>query len=66
MLLMDALHRAWLASKPVSSCAVVVDAKEVALDFYLENEFTAFATQPSRLILPMKKIDLMFKESRSS
>lgn len=61
MLLADALHRAWLASKLVSSWAVVVDAKEGARDFYIENEFTPFATQPSRLFLLMKKIDLMFE-----
>lgn len=60
-LLGDALHRAWLASKLVSSWAIVVDAKEGARDFYLENEFTPLATQPSRLFLPMKKIDLMFE-----
>ena len=61
MLLADALHRAWLASKLVSSWAVVVDAKEGARDLYVENEFIPFATQPSRLFLLMKKIDLMFE-----
>ena len=61
MLLADALHRAWLASRLVSSWAVVVDAKEGARDFYLRNEFTAFVTRPARLFLPMKKIDLMFE-----
>jgi predicted GNAT family N-acyltransferase len=61
MLLMDALHKAWQASKLVSSWAVVVDAKEGARDFYLKNEFIPFATQPSRLFLLMKKIDLMFE-----
>jgi hypothetical protein len=61
MLLMDALHKAWRASKLVSSWAVVVDAKEGARDFYLENEFTPFATQPDRLFLLMKKIDLIFE-----
>jgi predicted GNAT family N-acyltransferase len=66
MLLGDALHRAWMASKLVLSWAVVVDAKEGARDFYLENEFIPLATQPSRLFLLMKKIDLMFEESRSS
>lgn len=60
MLLMDALHKAWLASKLVSSWAVVVDAKEGARDFYLKYEFTPFATQPDRLFLLMKKIDLIF------
>ena len=61
MLLMDAFHKAWKASKLVSSWAVVVDAKEGARDFYLENEFTPFATQPDRLFLLMKKIDLIFE-----
>ena len=66
MLLLDALHRAWMASKLVSSWAVVVDAKEGSRAFYLENEFTPFATQPSRLFLLMKKIDLMFEEAQGS
>jgi predicted GNAT family N-acyltransferase len=61
MLLMDALHKAWQASKLVSCWAVVVDAKEGARDFYLKNEFTPFATQPDRLFLLMKNIDLMFE-----
>jgi len=38
-----------------------VDAKEGARDFYIENEFIPFATQPDRLFLLMKKIDLMFE-----
>lgn len=61
MLLMDALHKAWQASKLVSSWAVVVDSKEGARDFYMKNEFIPFATQPDRLFLLMKKIDLMFE-----
>ena len=61
MLLMDALHKAWQASKLVSCWAEVVDAKEGARDFYIENEFIPFATQPDRLFLLMKKIDLMFE-----
>lgn len=61
MLLMDALNKAWQASKLVSSWAVVVDAKEGARDFYLKYEFTPFATQPNRLFLSMKKIDLIFE-----
>ena len=60
MLLMDALYKAWQASKLVSCWAVVVDAKEGARDFYLKYEFTPFATHPERLFLLMKKIDLMF------
>jgi len=61
MLLMDALHKAWQASKLVSSWAVVVDSKEGAREFYLKYEFTPFATQPNRLFLLMKKIDLLFE-----
>ena len=60
LLLMDALHKAWQASKLVSSWAVVVDAKEGAREFYIKYEFTPFVTMPNRLFLPMKKIDLMF------
>jgi predicted GNAT family N-acyltransferase len=60
LLLTDALHKAWQASKLVSSWAVVVDAKEGAREFYIKYEFTPFVTQPNRLFLPMKKIDLMF------
>jgi predicted GNAT family N-acyltransferase len=61
MLLMDAIYKAWQASKLVSSWAVVVDSKEGARDFYLKNEFIPFATRPERLFLLMKKIDLMFE-----
>jgi len=60
MLLMDAICKAWQASKLLSCCAVVVDSKEGARDLYLKNEFTPFATRPERLFLLMKKIDLMF------
>ena len=60
VLLLDALHKAWQASKLVSCWAVVVDAKQGARRFYLKYEFTPFATQPDRLFLLMKKIDLMF------
>ncbi len=63
MLLMDALHKAWQASKLVSCWAVVVDAKEGARDFYIRNEFAPFATQPDRLFLLMKKIDSLFESS---
>lgn len=66
LLLMEALHNAWKASKLVASWAVVVDAKEGARDFYLKYEFTPFATQPNRLFLLMKKIDLMFEQSQPS
>jgi predicted GNAT family N-acyltransferase len=61
LLLTDALYKSWQASKLVSSWAVVVDAKEGARDFCIRYEFIPFVTQPSRLFLPMKKIDLMFE-----
>jgi GNAT superfamily N-acetyltransferase len=60
LLLMEALHNALRASRIVASWAVVVDAKEGARDFYLKYEFTPFATQPNRLFLLMKKIELLF------
>jgi predicted GNAT family N-acyltransferase len=60
LMLTDALYKAWQASQLVSSWAVVVDAKEGAREFYIKYEFTPLATQPNRLFLPMKKIDLMF------
>jgi predicted GNAT family N-acyltransferase len=60
LLLTDALYKAWQASKLVSSWAVVVDAKVGAREFYIKYEFTQFVTQPNRLFLPMKGIDLMF------
>jgi len=60
VLLTDALYKTWQASKLVSSWAAVVDAKEGARSFYLKHEFIPFVTQPSRLFLLMKNIDLMF------
>jgi hypothetical protein len=62
MLLTDALYKAWQASRLVSSWAVIVDTKEGARDFYLKYQFTPFTTQPNRLFLLMKNIDLMFAE----
>jgi predicted GNAT family N-acyltransferase len=60
LMLTDALYKAWQASQLVSSWAVVVDGKEGTREFYIKYEFTPFATQPNRLFLPMRKIDLMF------
>jgi hypothetical protein len=42
-----------------------VDAKEGARGFYIKNEFVPFATQPNRLFLLMKKIELIFGSSNS-
>lgn len=61
MLLADALYKAWQASKLVSSWAVVVDAKEGARGFYMKYEFAPFPSNPNRLFLLMKKIDLMYR-----
>jgi GNAT superfamily N-acetyltransferase len=60
-LLMDALHRALRASQTVASWAVVVDAKQGARDFYLKHEFAPFPASPSRLFLPMKTVEQMFR-----
>lgn len=60
-LLYDAFYKAWQASKLVSSWAVTVDSKDGVREFYIKYGFTPFITQPSRLFLPMKHIDLMFK-----
>jgi len=60
-LLFDALYKAWQASKFVSSWAVIVDAKDGAREFYIRYGFTSFITQPNRLFLLMKNIDLMFE-----
>jgi predicted GNAT family N-acyltransferase len=61
VLLMGALRKARQASKLVSCWAVVVDSQQGARDFYLKYEFTPFATNPARLFLLMKKINLMFE-----
>ena len=60
-LLMDALHRALLASRDVASVAVVVDAKDdAALAFYRRYGFIPFADLPNRLFLPMGTIEQLF------
>jgi len=64
LLLMDALHRSWLASRQVASWAVVVDAKEGAREFYLKYDFIPLVTQPGRLFLPMKSIETVLAGGR--
>jgi predicted N-acetyltransferase YhbS len=60
-LLMDALHRALLASRQVASVAVIVDAKDAnAASFYGRYEFIPFADQPGRLFIPMATIEQLF------
>lgn len=61
LLLMHSLKRALDASRQVASWAVVVDAKEGSREFYLKYEFTPLPSQPSRLFLPMKTIEGLFK-----
>jgi GNAT superfamily N-acetyltransferase len=61
LLLMDALHRAWQASREVASWAVVVDAKAGAREFYLKYDFLPLVTQPNRLFLAMKSIEKVFE-----
>lgn len=60
-LLMDALRRSFELSKEIASYAVVVDAKGGAASFYQSYEFQAFPQQPSRLFMPMKKIERLFE-----
>jgi GNAT superfamily N-acetyltransferase len=60
LLLMDALRRAWQASREVASWAVVVDAKLGAREFYLKYDFVPLVTQPGRLFLPMMSMEKVF------
>ena len=60
-LLMDALYRAFHASRTVASWAMVVDAKDGIREFYLKYQFVAFPGSPNRLFLPMKTIEQMFE-----
>lgn len=60
-LLMDALRRAFEASRDVASVAVIVDAKNHDAEvFYRRYEFIPFADQPNRLFLPMGTIEGLF------
>ena len=61
-LLMDALGRALAASREIASVAVVVDAKdENTVAFYRRYEFIPFAGHASRLFLPMRTIEQVFR-----
>lgn len=56
-LLMDALARAYRATREIASYAVVVDAKnDVAVAFYEHHDFIRFPDTPKRLFLPMTVI----------
>ena len=60
-LLMDALRRAFVASREVASVAVVVDAKDDnAVSFYRPYGFITFPDQPKRLFLPMAIVEQLF------
>jgi predicted GNAT family N-acyltransferase len=59
LLLIHALQRAWQASQQVASWAVVVDAKESAREFYLKYDFIPLPSQPNRLFIPMRTIDIL-------
>ena len=61
-LLMDALHRSWIASANVASLAILVDAKdEAALAFYLRFDFIPFQDDTQRLFLPMRTVAELFE-----
>ena len=60
-LLMDALRRAFEASRDVASVAVVVDAKNHDAEvFYRRYEFIPSADEPTRLFLPMGTVEGLF------
>lgn len=65
ILLMDALHRSYEASRQVASVAVVVDAKDAEIQgFYKKYDFDvlheATSTAPARLYLLMDTIAKLF------
>ena len=60
-LLLDALHRSWIASDNIASFAVLVDAKdEAARAFYLRYDFIPFQADMQRLYLPMHTVAKLF------
>jgi GNAT superfamily N-acetyltransferase len=53
-LLMDALHRVWLASQTLAVHAMIVDARDdAAAAFYRKYGFIPFADHERQLLLPM-------------
>ena len=57
LMLIDALKRAFTASKQIASLAVVVEAIDSkAVRFYEKYGFTGFDSNPNRLYLPMQLI----------
>ena len=60
-LLLDSLHRSWIASDNIASFAVVVDAKDdAARAFYLRYDFIPFQADIQRLYLPMQTVASLF------
>jgi ribosomal protein S18 acetylase RimI-like enzyme len=58
MLLLDAIRRVVRASTTIAVYALIVDAKnERAQAFYERYGFRAFASQPSRLFLPLETFE---------
>ena len=52
----NAQSRVLLASESVAFHSVIVDAKDGAVEFYLQYGFIHFADNPNRLFLPMRTI----------
>ncbi len=55
-LMRDALDKVLLASELIGFYAVTVDAKDGAVEFYLQYEFIRLADNLNRLFLPMRTI----------
>jgi GNAT superfamily N-acetyltransferase len=52
-LLMEAMERAWRASRSVGGFALFVDAKDGAASFYTQYGFQPFPNDPDTLVLPI-------------
>jgi predicted GNAT family N-acyltransferase len=62
LLLVSALEKALQHSRSIASLAVVVDAKdERAKEFYRKYGFIELPDHPSRLFLPMRTVEQMFR-----
>jgi predicted GNAT family N-acyltransferase len=62
ILLLDGLERSWINSKQVAAFAVVVDAKEGAVQFYLNYGFLRLPAG-QRMFIPIATIRNMFGNS---
>lgn len=68
LILMDALKRAWQASRQVASFAMIVDVLDVQPDplpFYLRYDFVALPNEPRRLFLPFQNCDPLLSDGPS-